>query len=149
MAVGNPAGRNSPKRSVSHPRTFSRYAATCLQVRSKSGAVLPFRLNEAQRTLDRLVNRQRRETGRVRLLVLKARQIGVSTYVEGRFYWLTTQQEGVRSFILTYCLEDEAVPNPDIHCYRTLGNVTCYERPHPFHQQKVGENDHNLVPPAR
>ena len=48
---------------------------------------------------------------------------------------------------LTYCVEDEVIPNPNVHCYPTLGQVTCYDRDDPFGdgQQKVGENDHNLV----
>jgi hypothetical protein len=36
------------------------------------------------------------------MLVLKARQPGVSTYVEGRFYWLVIRSKGVRAFILTH-----------------------------------------------
>lgn len=48
---------------------------------------------------------------------------------------------------LTYCEEDEAVPQQNLYCYRTLAQVTCYERPPEFGdgQQKVGDNDHNLV----
>ena len=48
---------------------------------------------------------------------------------------------------LTYCQEDELVPKANIHCYRTLGEVTCYTRPDPFdgRQQKVGENSGNLM----
>jgi len=47
---------------------------------------------------------------------------------------------------LTYCVEDEPVPVQNIYCYRTLAEVTCYYRPQAG-QQKVGENDHNLVHP--
>lgn len=48
---------------------------------------------------------------------------------------------------LTYCVEDEALPAQNIYCYRTLADVVCYDRPqYGDRQQKVGENDHNLVP---
>lgn len=48
---------------------------------------------------------------------------------------------------LTYCEEDEAEPVQNVHCYRTIGAVTCYDREPEFadKQQKVGVNDHNLV----
>ncbi len=38
----------------------------------------------------------------MRALILKARQPGCSTYVEGRYYWKVTQRRGVRAFILTH-----------------------------------------------
>lgn len=49
----------------------------------------------------------------------------------------------------TYCVEDEPNPTPAIHCYKTLGEVTCYDRPDPYGggQQKVGVNDHNRTTP--
>lgn len=48
---------------------------------------------------------------------------------------------------LTYCEEDQVVPVAPIFCYRTLGSVTCYDRPDPHRgrHQKVGENGHNFV----
>ena len=42
---------------------------------------------------------------------------------------------------LTYCVEDEVAPKYISYCYRTLGNVTCYDRPNPFNgrQQIIDE----------
>ena len=31
----------------------------------------------------------------------------------------------------TYCREDEPNPIPTVHCYRTIGDVTCYAEPDP------------------
>jgi len=49
----------------------------------------------------------------------------------------------------TYCVEDEPNPTAAVHCYKTLGDVTCYDRPDPYgdRQQKVGINDHNTTTP--
>jgi len=49
----------------------------------------------------------------------------------------------------TYCVEDEPNPTPAVHCYKTLGDVTCYDRSDPYGdgQQKVGINDHNTSTP--
>ncbi|MBL6959039.1 MAG: hypothetical protein ISR52_08660 [Rhodospirillales bacterium] len=51
-----------------------------------------------------------------------------------------------------YCLDDENNPTRQVHCYKTLGKVSCYEKkdPHGDGQQEVGINDHNYSKrPAR
>lgn len=81
---------------------FEVYAAACLKIRNKAGDLVPLRLNAAQRLVHEAAEKQLRETGRVRLIVLKCRKPGVSTYVEGRFYWRVTHRAGRRAFILTH-----------------------------------------------
>lgn len=88
---------------------FSHYAAKCLKIRTKSGAVVPFELNVAQKYIHRKVEEQRAKIGKVRAIILKGRQQGCSTYVEGRFYWRVTHSRGVRAFILTH--EEDASNN--------------------------------------
>lgn len=88
---------------------FEHYAPRCLKIRAKSGKVLPFELNEAQRYIHKRVEEQRAKTGKVRAIILKGRQQGCSTYVEGRFYWRVSHSKGVRAFILTH--EEEATNN--------------------------------------
>jgi hypothetical protein len=85
------------------------YAPRCLKLRSKSGGIIPFRLNEAQRYLHSQLEEQKRRTGRVRALILKGRQLGASTYTEGRFFWLVTHRRGTKAFILTHL--DDATNN--------------------------------------
>jgi hypothetical protein len=85
------------------------YAATCLTIRSKAGRLVPLELNDVQRFIHARLEKQRRETGRVRALVLKARQPGVSTYVAARFYWRVTHGSGLRAFILSH--RDQATAN--------------------------------------
>lgn len=81
---------------------FPFYARNCLRVRSKSGDISAFDLNKAQQFIHNCIEEQRKNTGRVRAIILKGRQQGVSTYVEGRYYWKTTHRSGVRAFILTH-----------------------------------------------
>lgn len=81
---------------------FPHYAAKCLRIRSKSGAIEPLELNEAQRFIHSRLEAQRKETGRVRALILKGRQQGCSTYVGGRFYHQVTHRKGCQVFILTH-----------------------------------------------
>jgi hypothetical protein len=104
-AVTSKAARKPTRRETD----FAFYAKTCLTRRPPAAGLVPFRLNAVQRELDARAAAQAKATGRVRAIVLKARQPGVSTYVEGRFYWKVTQREGVRAFILTH--RDQATNN--------------------------------------
>lgn len=84
---------------------FEHYASKCLKIRSKSGDIQNFQLNKAQKYIHDRVEQQRRETGKIRAIILKGRQQGVSTLIEGRFYWRVTHRFGVRAFILTHDTE--------------------------------------------
>ncbi len=84
---------------------FVHYAGKCLKLRAKQGWIVPFELNDAQSYIHAALEAQRRETGRVRAVILKGRQQGCSTYVQGRFYWRLTHQKGARAFILTHLEE--------------------------------------------
>jgi hypothetical protein len=88
---------------------YALYSSKCLKIRTKEGAVEPFELNKAQKYIHAKVEEQRAKTGRVRAIILKGRQQGCSTYIEGRFYWRVTHGMGLRAFILTH--EEEATNN--------------------------------------
>jgi predicted phage terminase large subunit-like protein len=81
---------------------FEAYAAACLRLRAKDGRIRGFMLNTAQRKLHEALESQRRATGRVRAVVLKGRQQGISTYAAGRLYWRLTHGVGLSGFILTH-----------------------------------------------
>jgi phage terminase small subunit len=68
------------------PGLSAHYAEKCLKIRTKSGKIEPLALNRAQRYVHERLEAQRAETGKVRALLLKARQQGFSTYIGGRFY---------------------------------------------------------------
>lgn len=89
---------------------FIHYASKCLKIRPKElGSIVPFEVNRAQKFLHSVVENQLIKKGFVRVIIVKGRQQGCSTYIEGRFYWKTTHNFGVRSFILTH--EEEATNN--------------------------------------
>ena len=81
---------------------FTYYAPRCLRISPKAGELIPLRLNTAQAYLHQQIESQKQRTGKVRVLVLKGRQQGVSSYTEGRFFWLTTHTRNCRAFILTH-----------------------------------------------
>lgn len=88
---------------------FTVYAKANLKIRAKSGRIVPLALNAAQRHIHAALEKQLKDTGRVRAVILKGRQQGCSTYVEARFYWKVTHTRGTHAFILTHL--DEASRN--------------------------------------
>lgn len=88
---------------------FEHYAKKCLKIRKKDGKIESLALNTAQKYIHGRVEEQRQKTGKVRAIILKGRQQGCSTYVEGRYYWRVTHTRGVRAFILTH--EEDATNN--------------------------------------
>ena len=85
------------------------YCAKNLKIRTKEGKVLPFIWNDAQRILHAAIEEQKAEKGWVRIIVLKGRQQGISTYVAARFYKKTSMAKGKRTMILTHL--DSATKN--------------------------------------
>lgn len=84
---------------------FPHYASRCLKIRTKAGSVENFIVNRAQLYIHERVEQQKRETGKIRAIVLKGRQQGCSTYIEGRYFWLVTHSFGMRAFILTHDID--------------------------------------------
>lgn len=80
-----------------------------LTIVTKEIGLMPLRLNWAQ--LDALdhVERQLADTGRVRLIILKARQLGMSTFVEALAYVMCFMIPRYRTLIVTH--EKEASEN--------------------------------------
>jgi hypothetical protein len=81
---------------------FEFYARNCLHIRTKHEGLRPFVLNDAQLYIHKRIEEQIAKTGKARAILLKGRQQGASTYVEGRYIWKTTHSKGVRAFILTH-----------------------------------------------
>lgn len=84
---------------------FPLFAEKHLKIATKSGRVEPLKLNSAQKYVHDRLEQQLFEEGQVRALIVKGRQQGVSTYVEGRYYHKTRFRRGVNAFILTHLQE--------------------------------------------
>ena len=83
------------------------YAENLLKVTSKKpgGGIIPFKLNRAQLHIHAALGKQYKQIGRIRALVCKARQMGCSTYVAGRFYQRVSHDKGVNAFVLSHALD--------------------------------------------
>ena len=88
---------------------FTKFAANCLTIRTKNGALGRFVLNRAQLYAHEKLEKQKKETGKVRALVLKGRQQGLSTLIQGRYFHKVITRQGTKAYILTH--EAEATKN--------------------------------------
>lgn len=90
-------------------KDFYRYAKGNLWIRDKDAQIVRFIPNRAQRALiDRVLYLLEKGVP-VRIIVLKARQMGLSTAIEALIYWYTTTHRNITSFIIAH--EDAASRN--------------------------------------
>lgn len=80
------------------------HAAYCAKIKDKSGKIVPFTFNKAQRYVHALLEKQKAETGKVRALILKGRQQGISTYIGERYYHQASTR-GKSAFIVAHELK--------------------------------------------
>lgn len=85
------------------------YIESFLKIRTKEGKIVPFKMNQAQIRLEQLVDELEKAGKPVRILVLKARQMGFSTLTEGMIYKKTATRKNVNSFIIAHT--DDATTN--------------------------------------
>ena len=85
------------------------HSVYCAKIKGKDGSLKPFIWNRAQRYVHEQLEKQRSETGKVRALILKGRQQGISTYISERFYHRVSTHVGQSAFIVAH--EDKATKN--------------------------------------
>ncbi len=85
------------------------YIERFLKIRTKEGTVIPLRLNEPQRRLMNEIERQERAGKPVRVIILKARQMGFSTLTEALIFYRTATAFATDSMIVAHT--DEATGN--------------------------------------
>lgn len=108
---------------------FEYYATNMLKITTKGGGQLvPFQLNRAQKYVHKIIEKQWKEFGRVRVLLLKGRQQGMSTYVEARFFWRVVHNFGMNAFILTH--QQKATDNLYNMVDRYYHNLPFHFKPH-------------------
>ena len=83
------------------------YCRSGLKVMGKGDAIVPLVLNPMQQRLHKALEAQKAALGRVRAIILKARQMGCSTYVAARFFHrMHLEPTGARAYLLAH--EDDA-----------------------------------------
>ena len=85
------------------------YIQRFLKIRTKEGAVVPLVLNKPQARLYQAIQQQWQAGKPVRIIILKARQMGFSTLTEAVIFFLTVTARYVESMIVAH--KDEATAN--------------------------------------
>jgi hypothetical protein len=81
---------------------FSFYARHSIKIRTKLGDIVPLVLNRVQeRFLLRIIS-QMQETGKLRFVILKGRQQGLSTVVSAFMYWWLSQRTGQKGVVIAH-----------------------------------------------
>lgn len=86
----------------SYEHNFPWYCAHALKIATKSGEIMPFILNDEQHFLHQRAQDQLAAQGYVRLLILKARQWGGSTYCEARGYGMTSRRDNQTGLVMAH-----------------------------------------------
>lgn len=89
-------------------KSLPAFAKNFLIIHDKSGAERNFEMNRAQLYVHERLEAQLKATGKVRALILKGRQQGVSTYVQARFFQKIITKRGKKAFILTHLADATA-----------------------------------------
>jgi hypothetical protein len=83
-------------------RRFDKYAPACLKVQTMEGSLVPLELNEIQTLLQEIIADIRRQDRLIRLVILKARREGISTWTAGRFYWRVSSNANKYAMMITH-----------------------------------------------
>lgn len=81
---------------------FPFYSKNALRIRTKNGNIQPLVLNEGQRMLQEVIDRDMKTRGYVRIVVLKGRQCGISTMIAGYFYFSVSQRKASKAMVLAH-----------------------------------------------
>lgn len=81
---------------------FEFYAGKCVKIRTKKGKITNLVLNRVQKRFVRKCIDQLERTGRVRMVVLKARQQGLSTVISALQYWWLSQRKAQKGLVMAH-----------------------------------------------
>jgi hypothetical protein len=81
---------------------FPFYARHALKIRTKAGEIQPLELNPAQCLLQDAIDKQMAAEGKVRIIILKARQQGLSTAVGGWMYHQVSQRKAAKALVVAH-----------------------------------------------
>ena len=85
------------------------YIEQYVKIRDKAGNIIDFIINEPQQRLYDIIKKLKKEKKPIRIVILKARQMGFSTLTESILFKETTTKFNVNTGIITH--QDEATTN--------------------------------------
>jgi hypothetical protein len=114
------------------------YIESFLKIRTKENKIVPFKLNQPQRKLYKVIKAQAAAKRAIRVIILKARQMGFSTLTEGLIFKRTATKFNVDSMIIAH--KDEATAN-----LFKMNRLFYSYLPQPLQPQRKASNAQELV----
>ena len=121
-----------------NPLVAREYIEGCLKIKTKGGEIVPFHLNPAQEKLYAAARRQAEAGKPVRLIILKARQLGFSTLTEALIFHACATRRGVNALIVAH--REDATAN----LFR-MSKLFYDELPGPVRPMLKNSNSQELV----
>lgn len=90
-------------------RNAMQYIQSFLKIKTKDNRIVPFMLNGPQRRLYEIIKREAQANKPIRIIILKARQMGFSTLTEALIFHRTATKHNVNSLIIAH--KDDAASN--------------------------------------
>lgn len=87
---------------------FPLYAKHALKIRTKEGEIKPLVLNRAQQILQAAILDELSTRGRIRIIILKGRQQGLSTMVGGFMYFSVSQRQASKAMVVAHKADSTA-----------------------------------------
>jgi hypothetical protein len=84
---------------------FTFYCKNCVKIRTKDGTIAPLILNRVQTRFVERITDQLLNTGKVRFVVVKARQQGLSTVISAWQYWWLSQRKAQKGLVMAHVAE--------------------------------------------
>jgi len=92
------------KQMAEYKSDFQLFSKDQIRIITKNASqgFVPFEFNAAQTEVNQQIEQQLKATGKVRAIILKARQQGISTYCAARVFWKTFYTPYTRSVVMAH-----------------------------------------------
>lgn len=84
------------------------YSSKCLKVVTNTGKLVDYNFNTQQALVHQQIEEQKSKTGKVRVIILKSRKLGMSTYAAARFIHSCSLQTHKRAAVVTHVADSTA-----------------------------------------
>lgn len=122
------------KKSINTKKYIEEY----VKIRNKNSKIIPLKLNESQLKYYNIIKELKKQRKPVRIIILKARQMGLSTITEGIFFKETVTKPNVNTAIVAH--KEDSTAN-----LFNMSKLMYDELPEPMKPEKKKSNARELV----
>ena len=116
----------------------AQYIRAFLKIKTKDNKIVPFVMNEPQKRLYKVIKGEAEQGKPIRIIILKARQMGFSTLTEALIFHRTATKANVNSLIIAH--KDDATTN-----LFNMSKLFYSELPQPMRPQRRASNAKEII----